>query len=313
MTATKPNEEKFETSYADFSLNRSVQQLFHLLQVDHSESAEDLLEWVKHDEARLAKVLNIPEVKDLSILEIGPGQNMERAWYYGKNNTVTGIDLDVVPIGWDIPGYLKMLRQNGFGRFAKTVGRNLLINPKQSRAWAKTIGVDRPAAPQMYYDDFCSPTIGDRVPEFGTYDAVITWSVFEHLPDVRTALDNVIKALKPGGAFLISLHLYTSNNGHHDIRGFTGKIDELPLWGHLRAEHRDGIYPSAYLNEWRIDQYREVMEDLAPGYTEYLDQYEHPEVYGPKITGDLAEELNEYTHDELLTVNLVYAWQKPLK
>ena len=311
MIAQEISEEKFKTSYADFSLSRSLRQLFHLLRIDHDVSAQQLLKWVKQDEARLAKVLNRSEISGLNILEIGPGQNMERAWYYGRQNKVVGVDLDVVPIGWDIPGYFKMLRQNGFGRFAKTVGRNLLINPKQSRIWAKTINVTNPVAPQMYYGDFCSPEIENSVKGFGTYDAVITWSVFEHLKDPKTALENVIKALKPGGALLISLHLYTSNNGHHDIRGFTGGIDDLPLWGHLRPQHRDGIHPSAYLNEWRIPQWRELFDEVAPGYTEYLEQAEHPEVYGPKITGALAEELKEYSHDELLTVNLVYAWQKP--
>lgn len=302
---------KFKTSYADFSLSRSLQQLRFLLTQDKEAGANHLLKWVKLDEKRLAQALQAEAVKGRKILEIGPGQNMERAWYYGKDNQVVGVDLDVVPVGLDIGGYWQMIRQNGLGRFAKTVGRNLLINPKQSRAWAKAINVSAPVAPQMYYDDFCSPQIGDRVPGFGTYDAVISWSVFEHLSDPKTSLENVVKALKPGGALLISLHLYTSNNGHHDIRSFTGKADQLPLWGHLRPKHRDSIQPSAYLNEWRIDQWREIFNQLTPGYTEYLDQYEHPEVYGPKITGQLKEELSDYSEDELLTVNLVYTWRKP--
>ncbi|MEM9774273.1 MAG: methyltransferase domain-containing protein [Chloroflexota bacterium] len=311
MTIEKAADERFETSYADFSLGRVFRQLNHLIRSDHESGAQDLLEWVQEDEKRLAIALGVSDVAGKKILEIGPGQNLERAWYYGKKNEVVGVDLDVVPIGWNISGYYNMLRQNGMGRFAKTVGRNILINPKQSRAWAKAIGVKKPSSPQMYYDDFCTADISDRVPGFGTYDAVTTWSVFEHLADPKTALSNVVKALKPGGALLISLHLYTSNYGHHDIRAFTGKAADLPHWGHLRPNHKDSIYPSAYLNEWRLHQYREIFDELAPGYTEYLDMYEHPEVYGPEIKGQLAEELKDYSLDELLTVNVVYAWQKP--
>lgn len=304
---------KFNSSYADFSISRSIRQLRYLLTQDKEDDAQELLEWVQLDEDRLAHALLAPEIKERRILEIGPGQNMERAWYYGKHNQVVGIDLDVVPVGFDIKGYLKMLRQNGLGRFAKTIGRNLLINPKQSRAWAQAIDVSQPVPPQMVYDDFCSPQISDRIPNFGTYDAVVSWSVFEHLADPKTSLENAIDALKPGGALLISLHLYTSNNGHHDIRSFTGKADELPLWGHLRPQYRDSIHPSAYLNEWRLSQWRDIFNELAPGHTEYLDQYEHPEVYGPQITGQVEQELQGYSKDELLTVNLVYTWRKPLQ
>ncbi len=303
---------QFETSYADFSITRSFQQLTHLISKDHEKAAKDFLPYVQLDDERLAKALEVDKVKGKKILEIGPGQNMERAHYFGINNEVVGIDLDVIPAGWQIGPYLNMWRVNGFGRFAKTLGRNLLINPSQSRAWMRVTGANKIHKPKIYYDDFCSASIADRVPNFGTYDAVTSWSVFEHLPDPRTSVKNMVEALKPGGAFYISLHLYTSNNGHHDMRGFTGQIDELPLWGHLREQHKDSIFPSAYLNEIRLEEWRDIFNELAPGHTEYLDKYEHPEKYGPMLTPELLEELKDYTLDELLTVNLVYAWRKPL-
>lgn len=303
---------QFETSYADFSIGRALQQLRHLVGTDREKSAKTHLRQVQLDDERLAKALAVDKVEGKKILEIGPGQSMERAHYFGISNEVTGIDLDVIPAGWEIGAYLDMWRTNGFGRFAKTLGRNALISPWERRAWVRATGANKFHKPLMHYDDFCSASISDRVPGFGTYDAVSTWSVFEHLPDPRTSVQNMIDALKPGGAFYMSVHLYTSNNGHHDMRAFTGKGDELPLWGHLREQHKDGIYPSAYLNEVRLEEWRALFTELAPGYTEYLDQYEHPEEYGPLLTPELREELADYTMDELLTVNAVYVWRKPL-
>jgi hypothetical protein len=52
---------------------------------------------------------------------------MERAGYFGINNQVPAIDLDVIPCGCDLGSYLRMFQENGFGPLAKTVGRKLLL------------------------------------------------------------------------------------------------------------------------------------------------------------------------------------------
>lgn len=94
------------------------------------------------------------------------------------------------------------------------------------------------------------------------------------------------------------------------MRSFTGD-DSLPLWGHLRPTQAHLIKPSAYLNEWRLEQWRELMDEKADGYEEVLEKFEHPEVLGPYLTGSLRDELADYSNDELLTVNAVYIGRKP--
>lgn len=84
------------------------------------------LERIHRDEQRIARCLGKP-VRQLDILEIGGGQQMERARYFGIHNQVTAIDLDVIPCGFDLGSYLRMFQENGFGRLAKTVGRKLLL------------------------------------------------------------------------------------------------------------------------------------------------------------------------------------------
>lgn len=301
-------ETTFDATYATFGLNRSVQQIRHAWKSRQyaSDNMIGLLDGVVESEQRITEVLGRP-MEDLRILEIGPGQGKERARYFSLKNEVLGLDLDVIPSGVDPVGYYQMLRKNGVGRVAKTMGRQLIVGNANAAAWDQAVGSSEMRDPVILHGDICQ-----EVPERNAFDLVMTWSVFEHLPDPRQALQNVIDALSPGGAFYISLHLYTSNNGHHDIRAFTGQEDTLPLWAHLRPSRRDEIDPSSYLNEWRLHEWRELLDELAPGHTEILEKFEHPERYGPYITPELKADMDaDYSDEELLTVNIVYAWRKP--
>ncbi len=298
----------FEKSYADFGLYRSFRQ-FKQAFSDRSDVREDmavLLNQVAESEQRMEAIYGAP-IANLSILEIGPGQGMERALYFGRKNNITTLDTDVIPFGFEPTNYLEMLRANGFGRFAKTAGREIVIGRKNRGAWQDLIKAPDLKRPTRLFGDICS-----EIPAQGAFDAVMSWSVFEHVADPDQALDNVLATLKPGGFFYISLHLWTCNNGHHDIRAFTGdEQEELPLWAHLRENTQAMIQPSSFLNQWRLEQWRELFNRKVPGTTEVLEKFEHPEVFGPKLVGELRDELADYTFDELLTVNAVYIGRKP--
>jgi SAM-dependent methyltransferase len=267
-------------------------------------SVRDFYAHIQSEEERLAGFLRRP-IQDLDILEIGPGQDMDRALYFGRKNRVQTLDLDVIPVGFSLSSYARMLQKNGLGRVIKSLGRYILTGRRRKSAWRKILGVSRLNYPSRLQGDICQ-----SVPGESAFDLVVSWSVFEHLPDPASALQNVIRALRPGGAFFISLHLYTSIAGHHDMRAFTGNLDALPVWGHLRPPMAHLIHPSAYLNEWRLDRWRQLFSEMAPGFVEILESYEHREVYGPLLTGELRQELAAYSDEELLTVNAVYAWRK---
>ena len=95
------------------------------------------------------------------------------------------------------------------------------------------------------------------------------------------------------------------------MRAFTGREDKLPLWGHLRPTTANQIFPSSYLNRWRLQQWRQLFADLAPGTREYLESYDYHEKYGPLLDQNLRYELKDYTEEELFTVDAIYFWQKP--
>ena len=297
----------FENSYADFSLYRSYRQVKKAFggRENVGKDMSDLHAQVVTSEERMVEKFGGP-IENLDILEIGPGQGMERALYFGRKNTITTLDTDIIPFGFEPKNYYKMLRTNGPGRLAKTAGRELIIGRKNRSAWRNIINAKKVRRPKRIYGDICQ-----SVPAVNAFDSVMSWSVFEHVPDPEKALDNVLASLRPGGFFYISLHLWTSNNGHHDIRAFTGSDAELPMWAHLRESTKSIPKPSSYLNEWRLPQWTELFERKTPGTTEILEQFEHPELYGPRLTGGLLEQLSDYTRDELLTVNAVYVGRKP--
>lgn len=299
--------QKFSKSYADFGVQRSLRQVKHAF--SNRERAEEnmrlLFESMSMPETRMNKQLGEP-VHNKEILEIGPGQGLERARYFGIHNNVLGMDLDVISADLDLAQYLRMARANGIGRLAKTVGRKLIVGRANETAWAKVSGVESFSDPEIVYGDISQDVL---YPE--TFDVVMTWSVFEHLPDPKQALENVIASLKSGGIFYISLHLFTAHDGHHDIRAFTGDGDSLPLWGHLRDTQKHLLKPSSYLNEWRVSQWQELFAEVAPGGDEYLDEYETRERFGPRLTDELRAELADYSDEELYTVNIVYVWKKP--
>jgi SAM-dependent methyltransferase len=293
-------------SYATFGMDQSWRQLRHAL-LERQRAAsnmEALLELVRRDERRMAERLG-REISGLRILEVGPGQGMERSRFFGQANDVVAMDTDVVPQGLRPGAYARMLSQNGVGRTVKTIGRKVILGRANGRAWSRAMGVKSTKPPLFIEGDICT-----TIPGHEAFDAVMSWSVFEHLADPETALDNILSALAPGGILFISIHLYTAHNGHHDIRAFTGSEAELPAWGHLRPSAKHLIRPSSFLNEWRLERWRGLFSALAPGAEEFREVLRADE-FQARMTPDIRQELSEYTDEELSTVDVIFAWRKP--
>lgn len=294
-------------TYSSFGLRRTWYQVRAALAPaeDVEVGLRQYLDYIEADAREIERLLGGP-LRGRRVLEVGPGQNLVRALYFARQNEVTAIDLDVILDRFSPRKYLAMFRTNGAARAAKTIGRQVLMAPRGDGGLRRMLGVRELPRPQLLQGD-----IGEGPPEREAFDAAVSWSVFEHLPDPERALSSMVAALRPGGVLFVSIHLYTANNGHHDIRSFTGRGEELPLWAHLRESTQEVVEPSAYLNEWRLERWRELFDRLAPGHEESLEQYEHPEVLGPQLTPELRCELCDYSDDELFTVNLVFRWRKP--
>jgi SAM-dependent methyltransferase len=179
---------------------------------------------LERDEQRIAELMG-REVRDLDVLIVGPGQLLKEARYFGRANRVTTLDLDEIPQGLDFGTYARMIQKNGFGRFAKTVGRKVLgVDRAQEAAWREALEVPSLPEPRMIVGDVC-----DLPAEVGQVDAIASWSVFQCIPDPEPAFRNMVNALRPGGVLYIGIHLYTANTGMIGISGCVSM--RRPMYG----------------------------------------------------------------------------------
>lgn len=295
-------------TYSTFGLQQVVRQAAHALSSRDrvKDQVQLLLSRLRRDESRIRLLLG-RELDGLDLLEIGPGQHCARARYFGRRNRVTGVDLDEVVLGLDPRGLVRAAKSNGVGRVLKTLARKALgVDRAMANAWREALDADELPDPRLLRADVCQ-----RLPfAAASFDVVVSWSVFEHLPDPRRAVENVVSALRPGGVFCLGVHLHTSNSGHHDIRAFTGEGDALPPWAHLRPSTRHLVQPSAVLNGWRLNQWRELLRRVAPDFVEFQERYGEEELRRA-LTPELRQELAGYDEEELLTTDAFFLWRKP--
>lgn len=293
--------------YASTGIARSIRQIVHALRSNGHAIIERVAiraERLRRDEARISRALG-RELKGLDVLIIGPGPYLVEPRFFGQRNDVTAIDLDVIPRGFAPGQYFRMLRQNGFGRFAKTVGRKALgVDRRHARAWQRELHTRTLSEPDVIQGDILKGP-----PQESAYDVVACWAVFQHLSDPALAIEHMKGALRPGGVIYFGIHLYTSNTGHHDIRAFTGGAGNLPPWAHLRASTKGDVTSSAWLNKWRLRDWRAMLDEHAPGYEEYRETYD--EAARSLLSPEIRVELAKFDDEELLTFDVFFLWQKP--
>lgn len=73
-----------------------------------------------------------------------------------------------------------------------------------------------------------------------TFDHIFSWGVIIHIPDFKSALDNLVRALKPGG----SLALYVTNENALDLKieNFIRKLLRKPDKGYQKDEWGTGFW-----------------------------------------------------------------------
>jgi len=243
----------------------------------------------------------------LRVLEIGPGQKLRQTRFFARRNDVTAIDIDELVQSPNLGSYWRMLRANGMTRVFKTAARRWLgIDAAYEAEMTKQLGTPTPTKLDVRRMDAAAMTFDEQ-----TFDLVYSYSVFEHLPDSAGVLRDIVRVLRPGGVAYISLHLYTSDNGCHDARIFSGQRKNLPLWSHLRAAHAPNVRPNSYLNKLRIAEWMKLFETQMPGTLfrrlKYGEKRLLPEIAKLRAAG----ELEGYENDELLTTDFVAVWRKP--
>jgi SAM-dependent methyltransferase len=141
------------------------------------------------------------------------------------------------------------------------------------------------------------------------FDLVTSIAAFEHFLDVPAVVAELHRVLRPGGVVWISIHLFTSPSGGHNL-SFT----EVPLravpegidaWDHLRKRRLPFSVP---LNEWRKDQYFDTFARHFQILQHYCAMREGEELLTPRI----QSELSAYSRDELTCATYIIIARKAL-
>ena len=249
------------------------------------------------------------ELRDLDILEIGPGQFQAQMRYLALKNRVVGIDRDVITQRVAPFAYLKMLRTNGLRRTAKTLGRKLLGVDRQFASELKRqMGLQRLPTPRVIQMDACQMSFPDE-----SFDFVYARSVFHHLPDPGAALDGITRVLRPGGAAYVLLHLYTSETGCLDPRIYTNRRNEVQGWPHLRPALGTTLEnENTYLNKLRLHEWRTLFDSKMP-HAKYFTTEADSATFELARTLQSQRELLDYSVEELTTNDFAVLWQKPIR
>lgn len=275
---------------------------------DTERHLQNVLNQARDIQARLEQLTG-RSLDHCKILEIGAGQQLIQLTYFNLRAEAIGVDMDVVPDHRSFTDYLQMWRVNGTLRTFKTLARKALRVDNQVRAHLKKqLGVailPRPSVQQM---DASAMSFPDE-----RFDAIYSRAVFEHLLDPGAVLREIRRVLKPGGAAVIYLHLYTSDTGCHDVRTFAQNRAHIPYWSHLRPQHRHLINENTVLNRLRLAEWRALFATELPGSVVFPHCDAEPKTRQALQYIRSAGELSSYADEELLSVTVEAFWSKPAR
>ncbi|MGE0385017.1 MAG: class I SAM-dependent methyltransferase [Gammaproteobacteria bacterium] len=227
------------------------------------------------------------------ILDVGCGKS---GWLtlllHSAGAQVTGIDTEVVDPGLRWSKYRRILATNGAERVLRTLAWDVLFATPYYRELARLAPV-----PLRFEGLDTRAVRGDGMPfDDGTFDAVVSFEVFEHIRDVPAVIADLRRVMKPGGTTYIYVHNWASLSGGHHIAWKypdTAPSRRVPPWDHLR-ENRYPLIPS-WLNRHRIHEYRAMFESSFE-----IQHWRTTECEGRELlTPRLAAELPGFTPEEL--------------
>lgn len=245
-------------------------------------------------------------LRNLDVLEVGPGQYLSQLTYFAIHNRTTGIDLDVIAHAGASPlDYIDMLRFNGARRTIKTIGRKLLgIDRAYTAELHRQLNLQHRPRHKVLRMDVSELQFPDE-----SFDLVYSRAVFHHLPDAQSAIREVARVLRPGGVAYIALHPFTNPTGCLDPRVMMGGSNCGDAWPHLRPETQDWVRPCAFVNKLRIPMWQRLFKEAMPGAVFMLPRCDESYVSAAKALHAQGC-LTEFAIDELTTGELVALWRK---
>jgi SAM-dependent methyltransferase len=239
-----------------------------------------------------------------SILEVGCGQRATQvALFKADGARVVGIDIEVPTYRMSIGTLIRVLRANGVERCLKSVARHILFDraffAELSRLYARPLSFSGLDTRVM---DVEKMTFSDS-----SFDFVHSAYVLEHVRDVRAAVVEVNRVLKPSGIGWMLVHLFPSLSGGHHLEWIDpdrSPSSRVPPWDHL-MHNRHPV--NVYLNKLPLREYRQILgEETAVVDEEVTAQGE------ALLTPEIAKTLRAkgYTREDLLTAKVAFLFRK---
>jgi hypothetical protein len=247
--------------------------------------------------------LHRSELTKHRVLEIGYGA---RPWrlltLFSLGVDITGIDLDQPTYGFNIPRLLKVLRKNGFERFAKSFVRSLLFDRRdlkllkvelRQRGKSLVICAEQLRVGNASENHHFAPN---------SFTFVYSEDVFEHIPAslLPDVVENMYHWMTPHAIALIRPHVFTGISGGHDPDFYPHKVQRKQIppnraWGHLWNSQ---FAVDTYLNKMRLSDYCALFEKRF----DILALRQKYDRLGSEYLECVRDKLPcTYTDDELLT------------
>ena len=274
--------------------------LDHTLFFDAHLAGKYNITWAEFIRSSAEKYLNRTE--DIRVLDVGCGETCPitilltaRGW------RCTGIDLEPV---WRISpsAALSYAAKNGGVRgIIKKLVREVTVVNRTQKSILSMAGIKMPRT----LDVQCASVSETSFPD-AEFDVICSKAVFEHVMDMKSAVEEMYRMTKPGGIGMHWIHLFTSLSGGHDpawAKPDTKPSKEVPPWDHLLRGRSPAMN---ILNHLRERDYRSLLED----HFEILEWKKDRQ--GEKVlTPELRKALKDYDEDELLTYGIIAVVRKP--
>jgi hypothetical protein len=244
-----------------------------------------------------------PARNGVRVFEIGYGARPYRLLaLHALGYDAEGVDVEVPLLRPTVGAHWRVLRTNGFERFAKTLGRSLLVDRRERRAFVRACEGKCGAFWRLDAERFL---VGDAAAHEPTapYGLVYSVDVFEHM--TPASLERVAALLpswlEPSGVAVIQIDIWTGIEGGHLLQ------PHRRPWEHLRVDCR--YRANTTLNHWRRKHYRDLFARHLEVVAELETELTPPDRLTPQLRSELVERLG-YSELELLAARPIFVLRR---